>query len=182
MSNLARATIGDGSNRLNYKYEAIIDFMLAHPCMSRGEIAHKLGYTQAWFSTLVNSDAFRARYSERRQEMEEELVDRHVARLHSLAEKAAERVNEALEPGEDKPVDPRYALDVHSRVLANLGFGVKPTNGTNGSPTQVNVYAGSQQISLERLDAARQRLASVAKAELEDSGDPLRLPDKISEG
>ena len=164
---LVRAEVGE-TGRLNYKYEAIIDFMLAHPQMKRGEIAEALGYTQAWFSSLTHSDAFVARYSQRRAELEEELMDRHVARLHSLADKSAERLEEALEPKEDQPIDPRFALDVHSRVLQNLGFGPKGTNGgsgTNGERVQLNVQI-NQGVDQNRLATARQRLVDVSQKEL----------------
>jgi hypothetical protein len=179
-ANLTRAKVNGAGGRLNYRYEGIIDFMLANPEMKRGEIAEELGYTQAWFSSLTHSDAFINRYAERRQELEEELMGRHVARLHTLAEKSAKRVEEALEPDDEREVDPRFALDVHSKVLSNLGFGPKPNGGQGGTgPSTVNTTVNV--VTQEKLSEARRRVEFVAKQELEGANEQKALPAEIPE-
>ena len=181
----------DPTKSLSYKYEAIIDFMLSHPHMKRGEIAVRLGFTPAYFSVLTNSDGFRARYAHRRAAMEEELKTRHVARLHQIAELAADRVVDALTPREgEEPCDPRFANEVHSRVLGSLGFGSNSPSGGGGGANvnlQVNNY-NRDDVPPERLAAARERLTQVSRQPAQGqtydgrSEEPKALPEPVSKG
>lgn len=55
--------------RVRYTHDSMIDLMLATPGISNAQLAAHFGYTQAWVSRVVNSDAFNARLAERKDEV-----------------------------------------------------------------------------------------------------------------
>ena len=56
-------------SRVKYSHDAMIDLLIADPAISQGKIAEIFGYTQAWVSRVMCSDAFNARLAERKTEM-----------------------------------------------------------------------------------------------------------------
>lgn len=52
---------------VSYTHEALIDQLIAQPWTSQNEIAAHFGYTAAWISTIMQSDAFQAKLAERRE-------------------------------------------------------------------------------------------------------------------
>ena len=145
-----------------YRYEAIIDYMLSNPQMKKGEIAQALGYTQAWFSQLIRSDAFRARYETRRAELQGDLMNSVIRKQFEIASEGADRVMDELRK---EDCDARFALDATQSAMRNLGFGApRGVNGGNNvlSITQNNVnVAGPQDRPI--LEAARARLEAVSR-------------------
>jgi predicted nucleic acid-binding protein len=47
----------------------MIDMIIAEPHISQGQLAVRFGYTQAWVSTIMSSDAWKARLANRREEI-----------------------------------------------------------------------------------------------------------------
>lgn len=140
-------------DKVNHHHEAIADLMLAFPEMKKGEIAIRMGYTQAWLSAIINSDAFVAYFEVRRMQYNQELNQKTVIKLYNVAMKAMDKVDQALDATD---LDPRYALDAKDKALTQLGFGPK---GNHGAPTVVqqnNFYA-----SKDSLTEARQRMREV---------------------
>jgi len=151
-----KALTGHRSNEpLPYKYEAIIDLMLAKPQMKKSELAERLGLTLPWLSQIINSSGFRARYNERRREYNAELDGRLTARLYEMAEKGMARVVEKLD--DDEAVDERFALEASTRALRALGYGTKPAQG------QVVLSEGAPPVSQETLEAARKTIMEVTR-------------------
>ena len=142
----------------NYRYAAIIDFMIANPHMKRYEIAEALEYTAAWFSTITSSDAFKVLYAKRRDEYNGEFHESTVHKLYEVAQEAADVVLEKLKDPEC-PAD--LAVDSMTASLKSLGFGapksVQPTTQNN---TQINVYTEADR---EILATARDRMTQVSK-------------------
>lgn len=140
---------------VNHWHQAIADMMLANPDMKKRDIAAQLGRTPAWLSAVIHSDAFVAYYEARRVQYNQELHQNTVVKLYNVAQKAIERVDEALD---DKDLDPRYALDAKDRALEKLGFGSKNVPAHNSGTTNVqnNYY-----VSQESLAQARQRMLQV---------------------
>lgn len=53
--------------KLGFRHDAILHFMLANPTVSKAEVAIRFNVTSAWLSTIINSQAFieaRALYTE----------------------------------------------------------------------------------------------------------------------
>lgn len=55
--------------RVHYTHDAMIDTMLGCPGISQGELAKHFGFTEAWVSRVLCSDAFQARLAERKTEL-----------------------------------------------------------------------------------------------------------------
>ncbi len=149
--------------KVDYRYEAIIDFMLANPHMKRYQIAEALKYTAAWFSTITSNDAFKVLYAKRREAYNVEFHESTVHKLYEVAQEAADVVLEKLKEPEC-PAD--LAVDSMTASLKSLGFGapksVQPTTQNN---TQVNVYTESDR---QTLAAARERMKQVSKMPIID--------------
>jgi len=158
MSEASSRALKDG---VSYRHERIIDFMLLNPAMRKGEIAAALGFTQAWFSTITGSDAFKAEYQRRRAEMNERLAEGIVSDLYEQTRLAAQRILAELE---DPECAPGFALEVQGRALNHLGLGDgkgRPTAG--GSSVVVNVAAG---VDPTLLAQARSRLLEASSSDL----------------
>lgn len=63
------ASAANAIARVKYSHDAMIDLIIANPALSQGEIAAHFGYTQAWVSRIMNSDAFNARLAMRKDEL-----------------------------------------------------------------------------------------------------------------
>ncbi len=146
--------------KLNYRHEAIISFMISHPDMKQGEIASALGISEAWLSTIKRSDMFRREYKRRMNIHHEELDTQVREKLYKVGIKALDRVDEALEEVDEDGhyvVDPRFALDAKDKALARLGFGTSK-GATAGNTDIPNSHATGEDLEAARklLDAASQ--------------------------
>lgn len=157
----------DPSAPIDYRYEAIIDMMLAAPHLTKGEIADRVGYTRAYFSTLTGSDAFRARLAFRRAEHQERLGDELVSKLYDVSAKALDRVGEALDNPE---VEPAFALSAAATTLRELGFGPKKPAATHIELTQNNIVQNAEdQAASDAVAQARERMAAVSRITLQEA-------------
>lgn len=55
--------------KVRYTHEAMIDLIIKNPELSQNEIAAYFGYTPAWISNILASDAFQAAMAARREEI-----------------------------------------------------------------------------------------------------------------
>lgn len=58
-----------GPQKLKYTHQAMVDLILADPTVTFVELGEVFGYSAAWVSRVVASDAFQARLAERKQEL-----------------------------------------------------------------------------------------------------------------
>lgn len=67
----ARETVVRGARppRIRYTHEGMVDLIVENPWISQNQIASYFGYSPAWVSTIITSDAFQARLAERREEV-----------------------------------------------------------------------------------------------------------------
>lgn len=111
--------------RVKYSHDAMIDLIIAQPGVKQSEIVKHFGYTQAWVSRIMNSDAFLARLAQRKAD----LVDPSIAlsideRLRAVAAKSLDVVLEKLElvpTGE-------FALEAATMASKALGYGARQNN------------------------------------------------------
>lgn len=83
--------------KLRYTHEAVIDMILAEPGVSQGKLAATFGYTQGWLSTVMGSDAFKAKLAERREEMVDPALRVTIEeRFRGVVEKSLEVLQEKL--------------------------------------------------------------------------------------
>lgn len=113
--------------RMRYTHEAMADALVANPGISQGQLAAQFGYTPAWVSTVINSDAFQALLARRRSE----LVDPEVAltvreRLQAMTVQGLKVMQEKLSKPADQ-VDDSTALKAIELGTKGLGLGAQGT-------------------------------------------------------
>lgn len=55
--------------KIRYTHEGMADLILENPWISQNQLAAHFGYSPAWISTIITSDAFQALLAARRQEL-----------------------------------------------------------------------------------------------------------------
>lgn len=111
--------------RVKYTHDGFIDLLIQNPGISQGELAREFGYTQAWVSRVMNSDAFLARLAARKAD----IVDPSIAqtleeKFRVLASASLDIVIEKLHAV--KNVDTALkALELSSKAL---GYGARQQN------------------------------------------------------
>ena len=111
--------------RVRYSHDAMIDCLIENPGISQTELAALFGYTGAWISRVVNSDAFLARLAERKCD----LVDPAIAltldeKFRSLASQSLDIIQEKLSL--TKNMDSAMkALELSAKAL---GYGARQQN------------------------------------------------------
>lgn len=157
---------------MSYRHHAIIDQMLANPHLSKGEIAERLGFTQAYFSQVINTDLFRAEYERRLREYQGDVQFSIAARLNDQAHAAMDVIDQELrrtrideETGEEVlAADPRFALDAQHKVLQAMGFVDKKTPaGVQVNVQQNNAAPGA--VDRDSYERARRRMTFVQTGE-----------------
>ena len=92
--------------KVRYSHDAMIDIILSNPSIHQSALAKYFGYTQAWVSTIMSSDAFQARLAQRREEVldpaltlsiEERFRALSTRSLEVLMEKLAEPASQVSE-------------------------------------------------------------------------------------
>lgn len=112
-------------DRVKYTHDAMIDLILAQPAIKQGELAKHFGYTQAWVSRIMNSDAFLARLAQRKSDIvDPQLVLSVDEKLRAAASRSLDIVLEKLEasPSLDQ------ALGVVTVASKALGYGARERN------------------------------------------------------
>ena len=56
-------------DRIRYTHADMIDFIIANPWVSQGDLAARYGYTQGWVSNIMASDAWQSAMAARREEV-----------------------------------------------------------------------------------------------------------------
>lgn len=108
--------------RVAYSHDALIDTMLANPFASQGDLARMFGYTQAWISRVINSDAFNARLAERKTELIDPTITATIEEgLKALASVSLNVLLDKLTLNQDE----NLALKTMEVTTKALGYGLK---------------------------------------------------------
>jgi len=136
---------------VSIRHEAIMDHLMAHPCVKLGDVAIKFGVTAGWLSQIIHSDAFQALLKEKQG----------VAFHHTvlpLREKMVAVANIALDRLMDQvpfETETKAMKDVADSMLEKLGFGSKQ-GGTviNDNSTHVTVLRAEVEEARKLLGKA----------------------------
>ncbi len=168
-----------GPGKFNFWYDHIIDMMLANPKVTNADIARSTGRTANWISMVKNSDAFRARYAQRRDEVTTLLNDTIGEKLGLVASKGLDILLEKMNKVGGN-VTLEEAVDLNDKVLARLGYGTR--QGPAPASVNVNVnasaVAGAQAAPLP-LDAFRSAQESLRMVEEARARGLLKGPTTI---
>lgn len=111
--------------RVKYSHDAMIDLLIADPKISQGKIAEIFGYTQAWVSRVMCSDAFNARLAERKTEMVDPVIRMTIEeKFRAATTKSLEIVMDKLE----KVPNVDTAFKMMEIGVKALGLGARQAN------------------------------------------------------
>jgi len=158
------------TRKMRWWYESLADFMVANPRATQNEIAQHFGRGVSTISTIVNTDAFKAYFRQRR--------DQHVAildasvrdKLLNVADKSLELMLEHMEKKRDT-----IPLEVLQRAtestLKSLGYGASaPTPATVVNVNHNAVIPVA--VSVNDLEAAREALRRSQMRTIDVTPDP----------
>lgn len=149
-------------------HEAFADYMLLNPGCTLREMGAQFGYSPAWICTVINTDMFKAYFSERRNGIVVAIAEDLPSRLAAAAHLATERIMEVIEKTEDGEM----LIDAFDKVLHRHGYAPN-AKGMQG-PAQVNVQNNVFYLNKNELAEARGALVAAHKpAELEVKGEHL---------
>lgn len=135
--------------RVRYTHEAMIEEIVRNPAVSQGELARHFGFSDAWISTVVNSDAFQAKLALVKEELiNPELRVQLNERFKALATQSVKVLMEKLA----KPAD--QVSDQLALRAAELGAKALGMGGHQAAPTVVI-------NSTERLQSLAGRLVGL---------------------
>ena len=146
------------TRKMQWWYEALANYMIAHPTISQGELAQHFGRSPITISTVVNTDSFKAYFRQRRAQHSETLDATVRAKLFQLADASLDHMLAALEKKRDS-VPMETLQRTSDMALKNLGYGA----GAPGAGVTVNVAnqapaTVSVAVSLDDLERAREAL------------------------
>lgn len=139
---------------MRWWYESLADYMIANPTSTQNEIAAYFGRNPATISLVINTDAFKAYFRQRRAQHEAGLDSEVRGKLFKVANKSLDFMLDSLEKKRDS-----IPLEILHRTtdtaLKSLGYGAPAPQGTtvNVAAPTVNVA-----VSVEDLEAARTAL------------------------
>lgn len=119
--------------KVRYTHDAIIDCILANPSVSQGDLAREFGFTQAWMSIIINSDAFQERLAERKGELCDPIIRASTeARLDALAKRSLDKLLDR--------VDNNHPVSTGDLIrMAALGVGDR-NRRPEKAPIEQNLY------------------------------------------
>lgn len=115
----------DSIKRVSYTHDALIDLHISNPVLTQGELAKHFGYTQAWISRVMNSDAFLARLAQRKEDIVDPVLTMSIdEKLKALASLSLDVVQEKLAITRN----PDTALKALDSTVKALGYGARQQN------------------------------------------------------
>jgi hypothetical protein len=151
------------TRRLRWWHESLADYILANPTATHAEIGKHFGRTDSTITIIVNTDAFKAYFRQRRTQYEEDLDAEVRGKLYKVASNSLDHMLDVLEKKRDS-----LPLEMLNRTaesaLKNLGYGAPAPVGTTvnvNTPQTVNVA-----VSVEDLEAARSALRRNQQAKI----------------
>lgn len=120
--------------RLRYTHEAMIDQIIACPGITQNQLASLFGYSAAWVSTIMASDSFQAKLSERRTELIDPQLSLTIKdRLNGIATESLRILAEKLSA---PVVTDNLAIRAAEMATRSLGLGI-----TDKPPDQKSMEA-----------------------------------------
>ena len=108
--------------KVSYTHDAMIDLIVDNPRLSQNELAAHFGYSPSWISQVVNSDAFRERLAERREDVVDPVLRMSLEeRIRGVTSVAIDVLLDKLKATEN----PNIAIRVLEHGTRALGYGAQ---------------------------------------------------------
>jgi len=160
------------------RYNEIADWLIMNPHKgNKRECAIRFDISQAWLSTVINTDAFRALMEMKQEALFTEVVVPVKEKLMGLADRGVERLGEVL----DETTDERLVHDITKTSLSLLGFGASKATEVN---INNNVQTNTVNVNADALaDARARRTTHYQEKQIEDtSGTPALQDQSLPKG
>lgn len=148
--------------KTSYTHDDMIDFILKNPSVTQRQLAARYGYSESWVSNIMASDAWKAKFAKRRDEIiSPDLILTVTQRMEALAQRSLQRIMDEL----DKPsCSPNVMLKAAELGAKSLGLGALREQ----SPGDANG---------DRLERLANRLIDLNKPQLTQSkGNLYEIP------
>jgi hypothetical protein len=154
-----------GISKVHYTHDAMINCIIADPCISQNELAAHFGYTAGWVSQVIASDSFQSRLAERTSELVDPTIRATVEdRFKGIVLRSLEILREKLDKPSHQIPDNLVLRSVELSSRA-LGYGAREAQPA-GPPISMHLH-------LETLGENLTQLLHRKKAELPPiEGDP----------
>lgn len=162
-------------SRANYKwkpkafrfwYDNVIDWMLANPDGNLKQCAEAVGRHPQTIRMIVASDMFKARWAERRGELNGMYNDAILMKTSRVAIQALDALSDRLESN-PRGIPAATVADIASKSMEALGFGA-PKAGQAMPTQEVHVHVGG-----DVLASARERMRTIEGQKLaQGRGEP----------
>jgi hypothetical protein len=147
-----------GIAKVKYTHDAMIDLIIANPCVSQGQLALHFGYTQGWVSQVISSDAFQMRLAERKDELVDPTIRQSIEdNFKALVLRSMDILREKL----NKPADAiSDTLALRTLELASraAGYGTKIQVEAK---SQVDVHHHLESLGDNLVDLLRRKKSEV---------------------
>lgn len=169
---LSKANYAWKPQKFRFWYDAIIDWMIANPGGTHKACAEALGRSAQTINMIVASDMFKARWAERRMELNTMYSEAIMLKTSRVAVLALDALEERLESA-PRTIPVGSVADIAKQSMEALGFGA-PKAGQAVPTQEVHVHVGG-----DVLAQARERLRTIEGQKL-DEGIPPRQIEKDS--
>lgn len=113
--------------KMRYSHEDMIDFIIANPGVSQGALALRYGYTQAWVSLVMSSDAWKSAMAKRREELvDPTLLATINERFAAMTERSLQRLMEKLDAPQVSDNTVLKAVELGAKAMGVGGNAVPP--------------------------------------------------------
>ena len=144
--------MSDVVQEMTIRHDMLIDWLIANPERTQGDCAAAFNLTQAWLSTLLNSDMFKAKITERLAELGEGVREIIKLKMTHAADIAMDRTIEKLTEGASDD----FLTQTRDTLLTRLGYVDKPMNGGNGhAPINLNIGISADLLNQARVKAKK---------------------------
>jgi hypothetical protein len=150
--------------KVRYTHDAMIDLIIANPCISQNQLAQEFGYTASWVSQIISSDAFQSKLAERTKDLVDPTIRATVEeRFKGLVLRSLEILREKL----DRPsamIPDQLALRTFELASRAAGYGAKDQSAPS-APGDVHLHLESMGEQLTVLLQRKRREVAVIEGE-----------------
>jgi hypothetical protein len=110
----------------NYSHLAMIDMILAEPWISHDTLAERFGYSPSWISTVMATDAFKAQFAARKEELVDPALRATIdEQFEGILSRSMEIIREKLSQP-PAAVGDQFVLRTMELSSRSLGYGARP--------------------------------------------------------
>lgn len=173
MLNELASVQGGAIAKISYTHDGMIDLIVANPMISQGELAAHFGYSPAWISRVIASDAFQSRLALRREEVLDPTIKATIEeRFKALVLRSLDILQEKLSQPAGLIPD-NLALRTTELASKALGYGAKQDPQTP-APT----YDRLEQLGERLVGLLDKQKRSVLDGQAEEVSDGVLVPTK----